>query len=159
MITLNYKLLSFSRRLVFFICCNLFDVLILFQGHGIRPQITLIALYRFVIYTPQSLDLAMFMVFGFFWDAIYNSPPGFHSFLLLVTFFILDSQRRYLFVSHQYMRWLVFLGVLILFIQIEYTMHFLIGQQIALSLNLVLSILISFSFYPFIFKFLQHHDR
>jgi len=101
----------------------------------------------------------MFMVFGFFWDAIYHLPFGFHSFLMLVSFVVLSTQKRYLQVSQQYMRWLLFLGVLILVNQLEYAMHFLIGQQIVLSFKLVFSLALTFSLYPFVFKFLQHYDR
>ena len=159
MTTWNYNLTAFIRRLVFFACCNLLDALILFQGNGIRLQITLIAIYRWVLYTPLSGDLYMFIVFGFFWDAIYHLPFGFHSFLILLTFMTLNTQKRYLQVNHQYMRWLVFLGVVILVNQFEYVLHFLINQQIVLSLKLFFSFALTFSLYPFIFKFLQHYDR
>lgn len=155
----NYKLIAFVRRFGFFAACNLFDALILLQGNGIRLQTALIAFYRLVLYNPKPLDLSMFMLFGFFWDAIYHLPPGFHSFLLLVAFVVLNTQKRYLQVNHQYMRWLVFLGVLILVNQIEYAMHFLIGQQIVLSFKLILSMTVTFSLYPLVFKFLQHYDR
>ena len=101
----------------------------------------------------------MFIFFGFFWDAIYNLPFGFYSFLSLVTFIALSTQKRYLQVNHQYMRWLIFLGLLILANQFEYVMHFFIGKQIVLSIKLILSLLITFSLYPFVFKTLQHYDR
>jgi len=155
----RYKLSAFMWRFGFFAVCNLFDALILFQGSGVRLQTAMIAFYRLVLYTPQPWDLAMFMLFGFFWDAIYHLPPGFHSFLLLVAFIVLNTQKRYLQVSRQYMRWLVFLGVLLLVNQVEYAMHFLIGQRIALSFNLILSMTVTFSLYPLVFKFLQHYDR
>ena len=72
---------------------------------------------------------------------------------------VLHTQKRYLQVNHQYMRWLVFLGVLILVDQVEYALHLLLGQQIVCSFMLTLSIILTFSLYPFVFKFLQHYDR
>ncbi len=159
MTTWHLSLTTFLRRFVFFACCNVFDALILFQGIGIRLQTAFIILYRWVLYTPQPGDLPIFIVFGFFWDAIYHLPFGFHSFLMLATSIVLHTQKRYLQVSHQYMRWLVFLGVLILINQAEYALHLLLGQQIVFSFMLALSMFITFSLYPFVFKFLQHYDR
>ncbi len=158
MITLNYKATAFIKRLAFFAACNLFDALILFQGNGIRVQTALIAIYRWALYTPKYGDLQMFLVFGFFWDAIYNLPFGFNSFLALATFIALSTQKRYLQVNHQYMRWLVFLGVLLLANQFEYVMHFFISQQIVLSIKLIFSLLTTFSIYPLVFKALQYYD-
>ncbi len=159
MIKWNDNLTAFIWRFGFFACCNLLDALILFQGNGIRLQTTLIAIYRWILYTPLPCDLQMFIVFGFFWDVIYHLPFGFHSFLILLTFVTLNTQKRYLQVNNQYIRWLVFLGVIILVNQFEYVLHFLINQQIVLSLKLVFSFALTFSLYPFIFKFLQHYDR
>lgn len=159
MATWSLKLTAFLWRFIFFASCNAIDAFILFQGIGLRLQTALIVLYRWVLYTPQSGDFLIFMIFGFFWDVIYHFPFGFHSFLTLVTFVILQTQKRYLQVSHQYMRWLVFLGVLILVNQIEYSLHLLLGQQIVLSAMLILSMSITFALYPFVFKFLQHYDR
>lgn len=159
MTKLNYRFTAFARRFIFFACCNILDALILFQGYGIRTQIALIAIYRWILYTPQYGDLQMFILFGFFWDAIYNLPFGFYSFLALATFIALSTQKRYLQVNHQYIRWLIFLGFLILSNQFEYLMHFFIGQQIVLSFKLIFSLLITFSIYPFVFKTLQYYDR
>lgn len=159
MIKLNYKLIEFARRFLFFACCNLFDALILFKGYGIRTQIALIAVYRWVLYTPKNGDLQIFMLVGLFWDAIYNLPFGFNSFLILLIFTILNTQKRYLQVNQQYIRWAIFLGFLIVYDQIEYFMHFLIGQKIVLSIKLYVSLLITFSFYPLVFKYLQYYDR
>ena len=159
MTTWQLKLTTFLWRLIFFACCNVFDAFILFQGIGLRLQTALIVLYRCVLYTPRSGDFLILIVFGFFWDAIYHLPFGFHSFLILATSIVLYTQKRYLQVSHQYMRWLVFLGVLILVNQVEYALHLLLGQQIVFSFMLALSMLITFSLYPFVFKFLQHYDR
>lgn len=158
MINLNYKVVALIRRLAFFAACNLFDAVILFQGNGIRVQTALIAIYRWALYTPKYGDLQMFMFFGFFWDAIYNLPFGFNSFLALLTFIALSTQKRYLQVNHQYMRWLIFLGVLILANQFEYVLHFFISQQIVLSIKLIFSLLITFSIYPLVFKILQYYD-
>ncbi len=159
MTTWRLKLTTFLWRFVFFAICNVFDVLVLFQGTGLRLQTSLIVLYRWVLYTPQSSDFIIFMIFGFYWDAIYHLPFGFHSFLMLIAFIVLHTQKRYLQVSHQYMRWLVFLGVIILVNQVEYALHLLLGQQIVFSFMLASSMFITFSLYPFIFKFLQHYDR
>lgn len=153
------KFSIFLWRFTFFACCSLFDTFILLQGVGLRLQTALIIFYRWVLYTPQSGDLTIFIIFGFFWDSVYHLPFGFHSFLILVTFIILNTQKRYLQVIHQYMRWLVFLGVLVLVNQIEYLLRLLLGKQIVLSFMFFLSIFITFSLYPFIFKFLQHYDR
>ena len=57
MIKLNYRFTAFARRFIFFACCNLFDAVILFQGHGIRTQTALIAVYRWALYTPKYGDL------------------------------------------------------------------------------------------------------
>jgi rod shape-determining protein MreD len=141
------------------VCCNIFDAIILFQGTGFRPQTALITLYRWVLYTPQPGDSLIFIALGFFWDAIYHLPFGFHSFLMIVTYIVLHTQKRYLQVNHQYMRWLIFLGVLVLFNQAEYALHLLLGQQIVFSFMLALSMFMTFSLYPFVFKFLQHYDR
>lgn len=159
MATWHLKLTAFLWRFIFFASCNAIDAFILFQGAGLRLQTALIVLYRWVLYTPQSGDLLIFMIFGFFWDIIYHLPFGFHSFLILVTFIILQTQKRYLQVSHQYMRWLVFLGVLLLVNQVEYALHLLLGQQIVVSPMLLLSMFVTFALYPFVFKFLQHYDR
>ena len=153
------KLTTFLWRLIFFACCNVFDAFILFQGIGLRLQTALIVLYRWVLYAPRPGDFPIFIVFGFFWDAIYHLPFGFHSFLILTASIVLHTQKRYLQVNHQYMRWLVFLGVLILVDQVEYALHLLLGQQIVCSFMLTLSIILTFSLYPFVFKFLQHYDR
>lgn len=155
----RYKLSFFAQRFALFSLCSFFDAFILFQGLGLRTQTALIIFYRWVLYTPQSRDLLIFVIFGFFWDVIYHLPFGFHSFLTFLTFIVLRSQKRYLQVSHQYMRWLIFLGVLILANQIEYALHLLLDQQIVFSFMLILSILCTFSLYPFIFKFLQHYDQ
>ena len=159
MATWRLKLTAFLWRFVIFAGCNAVDVFVLFQGTGVRLQTALIVLYRWVLYTPRPGDLLIFMIFGFFWDVIYHLPFGFHSFLILITFIVLHTQKRYLQVSHQYIRWLVFLGVLILVGQVEYALHLLLGQQIVLSFMLILSTLLTFSLYPFVFKFLQHYDR
>jgi hypothetical protein len=78
---------------------------------------------------------------------------------MLAASIVIHTQKRYLQFSHQYMRWLVFLGVLILINQAEYALHLLLGQQIVFSFMLALSMFITFSLYPFVFKFLQHYDR
>ena len=72
---------------------------------------------------------------------------------------ILSTQKRYLQVSQQYMRWIIFLGVLILINQIEYSLRLMLGQQIVISYQSVLSILLTFSLYPLIFRTLQRYDR
>ncbi len=159
MATWRLNFTTFLWRFVFFASVNALDVFVLFQGTGLRLQTAVIVLYRWVLYSPQPGDFSIFMIFGFFWDAIYHLPFGFHSFLMLVTFIVLHTQKRYLQVSHQYMRWLVFLGVLILVNQVEYTLHLLLGQQIVFSFMLILSMFVTFSLYPFVFKFLQHYDR
>lgn len=159
MATWHLKLTAFLWRFVLFASVNAIDVFVLFQGIGLRLQTALIVLYRWVLYTPQQGDFLIFLIFGFFWDAMYHLPFGFHSFLMLITFIVLQTQKRYLQVSHQYVRWLVFLGVLILVNQVEYALHLLLGQQIALSPMLALSMFATFSLYPFVFKFLQHYDR
>jgi len=128
----RYKLSFFAQRFALFAICNFFDAFILFQGVGLRTQTALIIFYRWVLYTPQSRDLLII---------------------------VLHTQKRYLQVSHQYLRWLIFLGVLILANQIEYALHLLLDQQIVFSFMLILSILCTFSLYPFIFKFLQHYDQ
>jgi cell shape-determining protein MreD len=159
MATWHLKLTAFLWRFVLFASVNAVDVFVLFQGIGLRLQTALIVLYRWTLYTPQPGDLIIFMIFGFFWDAIYHLPFGFHSFLMMTTFIVLQTQKRYLQVSHQYLRWLVFLGVLLLVNQVEYALHLLLGQQIILSSMLALSMFVTFSLYPFVFKFLQHYDR
>ena len=118
MIHWYYRFLPFLRRFTFFAICNFFDVFILFQGMGLRLQTALIVFYRWVLYTPQRRDLLIFMLFGIFWDGIFHVPFGLHSFLTLVTFIILHTQKRYLQTNHQYIRWLIFLGVLVLSNQI-----------------------------------------
>lgn len=159
MITKQYKFTPFLWRFAFFAISNFFDALILFQGIGLRLQTFLIIFYRWVLYTPKSGDLIIFTAFGFFWDGIFHLPFGFHSFLIFLTFIILHTQKRYLQVSHQYIRWLIFLGVLILFNQMEYALHLLLNQQIVFSFMLILSIFTTLSLYPFVFKFLQHYDQ
>ncbi len=159
MTTWHLKLTPFLWRFAFFAICNFFDALILFQGIGLRLQTTLIILYRWILYAPQLGDLLIFTIFGFFWDGIYHLPFGLHSFLTFVTFIVLHTQKRYLQVNHQYIRWLIFLGVLILVNQIEFALHLLLGQQIVFSFMLIVSIFLTFSLYPFVFKFLQHHDQ
>ncbi|MFN6414659.1 MAG: rod shape-determining protein MreD [Pseudomonadota bacterium] len=159
MIHWYYRFLPFLRRFTFFAICNFFDVFILFQGMGLRLQTALIVFYRWVLYTPQRRDLLIFMLFGIFWDGIFHVPFGLHSFLTLVTFIILHTQKRYLQTNHQYIRWLIFLGVLVLSNQIEYALHLLLNQQIAFSFMVILSVFLTGSLYPLIFKFLQHHDQ
>lgn len=159
MIILHYKLSSFLRRFGFYILCNVIDALFLFQGNAIRLQLTMIVFYRWVLYTPHRGDFAIFIIFGFFWDIIYHLPFGFHSFLTLIAYVVLHTQKRYLQVSQQYVRWLLFLGVLVLYYQFEYALHYMLGQKIVLSSKLLFSMLVTFSLYPYIFRFLQHYDR
>lgn len=153
------KSLPFFRRFIFFTISNFLDAFVLFQGFGLRLQTSLIVFYRWVLYQPQKHDLLIFILFGFFWDSLFHLPFGLHSFLALVIFIILGSQKRYLQTTHQYIRWLIFFGVLILFNQIEYALHILVNQQIVFSFMLILSMLITIALYPFIFKLLQHHDQ
>jgi rod shape-determining protein MreD len=155
----RYKLRTFLGRFVILACCNALDALILFQGIGLRIQIGLVVFYRWTLYTPKAGDLISYIIFGFFWDAIYQIPLGFHSFLIILVFMILSTQKRYLQVSQQYMRWIIFLGVLILINQIEYSLRLMLGQQIVISYQSVLSILLTFSLYPLIFRTLQRYDR
>lgn len=159
MINWHHKFTPFLKRFIFFAICNLFDTFILFQGIGLRLQTTLIVFYRWALYTPHRYDLFIFIFFGLFWDSIFHLPFGFHSFLMLIIFIIIHTQKRYLQTNHQYIRWIIFLGFLVLVNQIEYALHILLDKQIVFSFTLILSIFITTALYPFIFKFLQHYDQ
>lgn len=147
-----------ARKLLLSISFWLFDSLFVVLGTGLYVQTTLILIYRWALYNPSSIDLKLLVFLGVMLDAVLVMPLGVHSFLYILFYILLQQQSRYLSYSHQYIRWFIFLGVILIFNQAEYFVRMLLGNVMVLNLSVLLSILVTFALYPLTFRFLQRHD-
>lgn len=140
--------------ITFWFCDSIFIVL----GSGFYVQTTLVLIYRWALYTPSEYDLKILLFLGLMSDVILIMPLGVHSFLYVLLYLFLQTQSRYLIIAQQYIRWFIFLGVLLLFNQAEWLLMFLLGKKITINLSVLFSVFITFALYPMMFRFLQYHD-
>ena len=147
-----------SSKLATAIIFWLFDSIFVVLGSGLYVQTTLVLIYRWALYTSGEHDLKILLFLGLMCDVIMVMPLGVHSFLYVLLYLFLQTQSRYLITAHQYIRWFIFLVIIILFNKAEWLLRFLLGQSIAINLSVLFSVLITFAFYPMMFRFLQHHD-
>lgn len=152
----NWHVISsrLAIAITFWFCDSIFVVL----GSGLYVQTTLVLIYKWVLYTPSEHDLKILLFLGLMCDVIIIMPLGVHSFLYVLLYLFLQTQSRYLIVAHQYIRWFIFLGILLLFNHAEWLLMFLLGQNITMNLSVLFSLFITFALYPMMFRFLQHHD-
>lgn len=135
-----------------------FDSMFVTLGSGLYVQTILVLIYRWALYTPSEYDLKILLFLGVLCDVILIMPLGTHSFLYVLLYVFLQTQSRYLVTGHQYIGWFVFLGIILLFNKIEWLLRFLLGQNITINFSVLLSVFITFAFYPMMFRFLQHND-
>jgi cell shape-determining protein MreD len=147
-----------GRKLLIGLIFLLFDSAFIALGTGLYIQTTLILVYRWALYTPSAIDLKLIVFLGIILDAVFLMPLGLHSFLYILIYILLQSQERYLSTAHQYIRWFIFLGVILIFNQLEFILQMMLGQTLVVNLFILYSIMITFAFYPVMFRFLQIND-
>lgn len=148
----------FARKLLLGLIFWLFDSLFLVLGTSLYVQTTLILIYRWALYRPSAIDLKLLAFLGLMLDAVLVIPLGVHSFLYILFYILLQQQERYLSTSHQYIRWFLFLAVILIFNQAEYLLRIMLGNNLVLDLSFLLSVMVTFALYPLIFRFLQRYD-
>jgi len=153
-----YKYSKFNTRLaVFFV----FFVLIIigsvnYQIYALAsffPLLTVMATFYFGVFCPDLLPKFMVFFIGIFQDILYGTPIGITSFLLLIYWGIIVSQRKFL-VKEQFMVvWLLFILSLFLYMILSLVAHSVYYMGFMFSDAIIMQFVISALIYPIAHKF------
>lgn len=114
------------------------------------PLFSLMAVFYWGIHFSDALSKWTVLILGLIQDMLYGTPIGTTSFLLLILYAILQSQRRYLQRESFPIVWLLFLLTAIVYACLEWVVYSLYWWDILPMLELSVKTALSILLYPLI---------
>lgn len=116
------------------------------------PLFAFMAVFYWGIYQPELVPIWFVFLLGLFQDFLYQAVPGISSFLLILFWWIVISQRRFLMKESFFAQWLIFavsIGLISLVNWLIYSIYFSHAMPPVFAF---LQFSISVFFYPLIHK-------
>ena len=112
------------------------------------PMLALISIYYWSIYRPDLMPMLLVFLLGFLQDILSGSPLGLHSFLFLIGYALVGSQRRFFLGNSFGIVWWGFMLVCAIVAILEWLLSSLIGQQFLSPMPAIFSYLFSMAAFP-----------
>lgn len=134
------------------LCCLFLKYSLLGSILGPRFDFWPCILFYLSIFYPQTITIFQLTCVGFFHDALFNSPLGFHGVLWSLALICLSYQRRYLLRLSNYKLWgyYIFFGFVIHFF--DQLWHYVWDPSIFDPLLALMEYLLSIALYPYLLQ-------
>lgn len=161
-----YRLDILLRQILPTFCILFFMVVnrVINEGWGywgeISPWVVLICVWYWAIFRPNLLPVWFVFIIGFIEDFYsFNTPYGTHSFILIISYGILVSQRRFIATQNFIVGWLMFAIFAALAMLLRWAIIGLFNWYLFPLYGVFTSLMLTISIYPLIFiilTFISH---
>lgn len=114
----------------------------------VAPMLALISIYYWAIYRPDLMPMLAIFLLGLLDDLMSGSAPGVSSFVYLICFALVGSQRRFFYAKGFGIVWWGFMLVGALMAALQWVVMCLLEQNLYSLLPSVFSYLMSLAFFP-----------
>lgn len=114
----------------------------------IAPTLTLIAVYYWTIYRPDLLNGFLILLLGVMQDLLIGAPPGVTSFVLLISYLVVVSQRKFFHGKSFGVVWWGFMLVALGATLLAWLTHVILSNQFIDPTGAMIGLLLTILLYP-----------
>lgn len=125
----------------------------------IAPTLTLIAIYYWTIYRPDLLNGFFILLLGLLQDLLIGSPPGVTSFVLLISYLVVVSQRKFFHGKSFGVVWWGFMLVALGATLLAWLTHVILSNQFIDATGAMIGLVLTILLYPLLAALLSQAHR